>query len=690
MTTSTVLKDVVAYVDVWESDKRANYSKTFIQQLQEMGAKVCKKFNKHITHVVFFNGRPAIWEKAKKNNVKLVSVLWIGRCQDDGVLADEALYPAVNDERNPEFKNRKHRCMLPRDIPVRTPENDKRMKKKLEKLMKDIAPKQTMVTDYSSLFFNEESDTVYSPVSKRVEYMAERLKAMKEGHENISPTASQMSSPSKQKPSLGNSPTVFKFPYENSGASVADLGRSPDKKTEPFGKDLEKPWLSPCRDVLKHPSISPLKCPDFTIDEDERKMPKKQRMASVMKLLKEKPKSIDVSQSPVEDDKDTSKRKRRSQVHSCSSLDKMLEHPIDKSDNGRPKKVHCTETKNNKIHMLGDTRCNNQSKLQRKKTQGRRSLSVHARSVSSSSESCNVASSSPDGDDDVFDDFFSSAKHHKKPKRPLLPILSDLTHLDINSKLDYLPKKGKQRRCESAAIETKRSKKRKVENGGHSWSSQSVVNICPQNNGKENLPAFYHPNGARSLAAKHRRQSALPFVCTSEVVSKRHETSASVHPAQLTKTTTLELETNSGQLSHRFQSSASESTTDSTEIPDENQEKPNRRQCSYVQKISRVKPVRTMVMTAMPAEKQNTVIQVVKALGGFSVVDQVCESTTHVISGEPKRTVNVLLGIARGCWILSFEWIMWCLEQRQWIPEEPYELSEQFPAAQWRRCELGG
>lgn len=55
--------------------------------------------------------------------------------------------------------------------------------------------------------------------------------------------------------------------------------------------------------------------------------------------------------------------------------------------------------------------------------------------------------------------------------------------------------------------------------------------------------------------------------------------------------------------------------------------------------------------------KQHTVVQVVKALGGFSIVDRVCESTTHVVSGGHRRTLNILLGIARGCWILSFEWV---------------------------------
>lgn len=50
-------------------------------------------------------------------------------------------------------------------------------------------------------------------------------------------------------------------------------------------------------------------------------------------------------------------------------------------------------------------------------------------------------------------------------------------------------------------------------------------------------------------------------------------------------------------------------------------------------------------------------MQVVTTLGGFSIVDRVCESTTHVVSCGHRRTINILLGIARGCWIVSFEWV---------------------------------
>ncbi|XP_034537570.1 microcephalin isoform X2 [Notolabrus celidotus] len=346
MTTSPVLNDVVAYVDVWSSDKTANCSKPFVQQLQEMGAQVTKTFNKQVTHVVFKNGHPATWRKAKKSDVKLVSVLWVSRCYEDGVRGDEELYPALNDDSTV-LRNKKHRCMQPKDSPEKTPDNDRRMKKKLDRMMKDLHPKQSIVTEVSPIIIDEENGIVYSPGLKRSDYMARRLKDMKEKHEYLSPTASQMvecRSPTGQKPSLGNTPTVFKLM---------------------------------CRG------------------------------------------------------------------NECTVAAGLKEIPSEGEDN---------PTKN------------------------------------------------------------------------------------ISS------------------------------------SVQSMVN----------------------------------------------------------KTTSM----------------------------------------------------RTLVMTSMPADKQQTVDQVVKSLGGFSIVDRVCESTTHIVSGGHKRTLNILLGIARGCWILSFEWVLWCLEQRQWIPEEPYELSEQFPAAQ--------
>ncbi|XP_006895088.1 PREDICTED: microcephalin-like [Elephantulus edwardii] len=77
--------DVVAYIEVWSSNGTENYSKAFSNQLVDMGAKVSKTFNKQVTHVVFKDGYQSTWNKAQKNGVKLVSVLWVEKeneCKD--------------------------------------------------------------------------------------------------------------------------------------------------------------------------------------------------------------------------------------------------------------------------------------------------------------------------------------------------------------------------------------------------------------------------------------------------------------------------------------------------------------------------------------------------------------------------------------------------------------------------------
>ena len=47
----------------------------------------------------------------------------------------------------------------------------------------------------------------------------------------------------------------------------------------------------------------------------------------------------------------------------------------------------------------------------------------------------------------------------------------------------------------------------------------------------------------------------------------------------------------------------------------------------------------------------------VASLGRFFVEDKVTGKTSHLVAGEPKRTINMLKGIARGCWILKHEWV---------------------------------
>ena len=59
---------------------------------------------------------------------------------------------------------------------------------------------------------------------------------------------------------------------------------------------------------------------------------------------------------------------------------------------------------------------------------------------------------------------------------------------------------------------------------------------------------------------------------------------------------------------------------------------------------------------------------------------KVTASTTHVVCGEARRTLSILQGILRGCWVLSKSWIYESLENGKWVDEEPFELADFSPA----------
>ncbi|XP_027385921.1 microcephalin isoform X7 [Bos indicus x Bos taurus] len=189
-----VLKDVVAYVEVWSANGTENYSKTFRNQLVDMGAKVSKTFNKQVTHVVFKDGYQSTWEKAQKRGVKLVSVLWVDKCRVAGVHIDESLFPAANTNQHlPSLLKKKRKCMQPKDFIPRTPENDKRLQRKFEKMAKELQQqKTTLGTNVPVLSFESNGSLVYSPTGKvyrgHHSAMKKRLQEMKEKRENLSPT----------------------------------------------------------------------------------------------------------------------------------------------------------------------------------------------------------------------------------------------------------------------------------------------------------------------------------------------------------------------------------------------------------------------------------------------------------------------------------------------------------------------
>uniref|UniRef100_A0A8C7W070 BRCT domain-containing protein n=1 Tax=Oncorhynchus mykiss TaxID=8022 RepID=A0A8C7W070_ONCMY len=564
---ASILKDVVAYVDVWSSSKTENYSKPFIQQLQDMGGVVSKTFNKQVTHIVFKNGHQATWNKAKKTGVRLVSVLWVARCKDDGVHVDEELYPALNDDVNSALK-KKHRCMQPRDTPERTPENDRRMKKKLDKMIEDLVPKSPFIADVSPYIIDEEKGIVYSPSMKRCDFMAQRLKEMREARENLSPEASQVGqsrlSP-EFKPSLGNTPShsflknleeEFDQDFNAYSCSNTTDGEEQHKATcEPqHKKDFQKPWKSTCSDLPRQNALVQSLLPISPAKESKQDANPK-RTSIKCNVIK---KHISLESPCLDDCPEGSKS-----VHSVFTFNSFV------SSRSNMAKVTPPVRKSRTPQSLPESKpttnleisSRRSSKILPKKPSvpHRTSLKIttpkskvsecRKSSLPALERSCTVsngfrASSCADDDDGVFVDFFSPANNPRRQRSCLLPSLPLESKVQIPFELEPQPSPGKRKRGKSETTGSESASAKKRTHGVPSVRETSSVNSMLDQHAHPHQDTKGCPssedNDTKQTLTRRSRHSALPFSrvskdFTDELTSAPDQQSASTDPTHLSK-----------------------------------------------------------------------------------------------------------------------------------------------------------
>ncbi|XP_076238005.1 microcephalin [Calliopsis andreniformis] len=80
-----------------------------------------------------------------------------------------------------------------------------------------------------------------------------------------------------------------------------------------------------------------------------------------------------------------------------------------------------------------------------------------------------------------------------------------------------------------------------------------------------------------------------------------------------------------------------------------------------------------IVATGLSNDDKNMVKIVVKTLGSAKIESSVTKRTTHVVT-TGVRTINLLHGIIRGCWLVSLEWVLKSLENNAWLNPEKYEM----------------
>ncbi|KAH8300221.1 hypothetical protein KR044_011851 [Drosophila immigrans] len=83
----------------------------------------------------------------------------------------------------------------------------------------------------------------------------------------------------------------------------------------------------------------------------------------------------------------------------------------------------------------------------------------------------------------------------------------------------------------------------------------------------------------------------------------------------------------------------------------------------------------TLVHTNMHKDQVQVIHKAIRKLRGMRLDPTVTKNTTHLVSLEPRRTLNLLRGLMRGVWIVNYKWILDSMRAGKWLNEEKYELT---------------
>ncbi|KAM9273961.1 microcephalin [Cariama cristata] len=583
--------------------------------------------------------------------------------------------------------------MQPTDFVEKTPKNNRKLQRRLEQLTKELAVQKIAInaeTDVPVLLFEDNGSLIYSPVNKikdQCSTMERRIKEMKEKRENLSLTGSQMSqvSPSNSPGDcllstcvLTNSEGAL-LPGEQTENCLNSSCLWGTDKLKRQKTDVVKHTCDTWTDIYVSTSAS-VNSPSHSYEQknltpkqhSRRSLRKKQILQNALddklSLKKKDPKKFPEKNQKDENSMTTSVTNESSLLqikdlgHVTPSKKTVKLNTVPAFIGGVPNSPVNSEDLNtcslDRSFPVDRNDCIPEDKKRRKlQTLPSLKLATSELGAAGSKEFLQAITSyskSFCAEEDSYEDFFSSNLNEnevqvqvpKESQNPEVCCKGASTNMDLLDVSFCKPR-----------TTTKKSRKRPI--------LANDVSV------KKNFKPAEHPGSAplnyMSDGEKADTAEALDSDDVNRLPQHAHEKSCRTYVNHYTHSTGDENEISECHV-----------TDDSCKVFNEQKNKNN----GELRKTRRLrKPTRTLVMTNMSSEEQNTVIQVVNKLGDFLLSDNVCETTSHVVTGSPRRTLNVMLGIARGCWIVSYEWVLWSLELGHWISEEPYELSSSFPAA---------
>jgi len=111
-----------------------------------------------------------------------------------------------------------------------------------------------------------------------------------------------------------------------------------------------------------------------------------------------------------------------------------------------------------------------------------------------------------------------------------------------------------------------------------------------------------------------------------------------------------------------------------------------RRQTADFKELRPAKYIPSLICTSMRSESELTVTEAVRALKCYKLVETLDDSTSHIVCGDSRRTMNVMKGLVRGLKIVSLQWVHDSLREGHWQNEDDYPV-ERFSARERKRTE---
>ncbi|XP_038047413.1 microcephalin-like isoform X3 [Patiria miniata] len=741
-----VLKDVVAYVEV--RTKMENRSNSVCKQLERLGAVVVKKFtnDEPVTHVVWKDGKKSTKDKAIKRGIHLVSVLWVDSCKQNQRRAEESLFPVTDcNEDTAIVIPRRMKSMQPKSFEEDLESSTERMVRKRKK-KETVQPSRlylnSPVAVMNPLVYAAETQDPFTPVGTPVpgqggtpSLIPDTPASMRACLDALSRVRNSANTPTSgsEKPVIGESPTFggkpdvpqkkLSFSPSIDANSPADgtKNRKTDPKNKPKKGRRSEGQGSAKKDSSKVRRLS-LRI-EKTISEQETdedpiqpnktgNLPEIPQNGPTQKLV-----FPDVQKICTDSNKHSGGKFKTKTDKAVLFCETNLHSRAVEPRVAQPRKRKLLSTNTDVIPNLVLT--------EPKKSSKKDVLPKKARLSGKSSRN--------------LSDRFEKAQDitHQGSNSRDEGLLKDLKSTEFCGKSDgKSPGGGKSTRkrkkevlsSESSGEETTQPVKKRKENNDKTPPSVTTTQHKRGSNtpnSRRSLDDFAQNKRLKQLKAKQRKPpknrsaslSTLNPVSEEKVENPVSEEKVengiaekpklvnnkkSARPQSLTGDSTTgggkirnenhsngkprkTSRTNSAMPDDDSDGSASNSETDKTSQKDK-----AIKVTKSTKKLKSVKP--SIVMTSVHAGDQDLVTSVIKKLKRFTMEDNVSHTTTHIVCGESRRTLNLLRGIARGCWLLSVEWVLKSLEAEKWLPEEPYEIQDAFPAAKiarQERCKSG-